>query len=655
MNLASVLVVPKLESHYFMELFRNCIFIQNSIMKKLIVILVALAQTLLISAQKNTEQLVPSDVDRVTVFFENAQITRSGKVQVKPGKTLLKFVNLSPYIQAKSVQAKVNGGVTVLLVNHQLNYLDSLEKSVELTRLEADYKRIKDEINVEHAHISVIDEEVIFLQENRKIGGKNQELNVSNLKEASQFYSSRLTVLKLDKIERQKKVSDLGIKLQNIEKQINSLSTKKEYPSGEIHISVDAKSEEKINIELSYLVANAGWFPSYDIRAKSIGEPLELVYKANVHQDTKVDWENVELLFSSSNPSLSGSAPELKTYFLNYGSLPPSYESAINEVSGRVLDSQGEPLQGANVVVKGTSIGTVSDLNGYYSIAIPSGASTLTYSFIGYASQEIPIQQANVTVFMQEDAMALNEIVVTGYAADYESDGGIAPVRRSAAPRVKLRGSSSLALPTVQLENQTTVEFRIDMPYTIKSDSKSYSVDMTNYEVPASYEYYCVPKIDKAAFLLAYVTGWEQYNLLEGEANIFFEETYIGKTILDVRFIQDTLTLSLGRDKSVDVNREKIKDLTSKKFIGTKKEETRAWRISARNNKSQAIRLILLDQVPVSTLEEIEVDVKELSRGNRNEETGEIKWILELDPKENQELILKYAVKYPKYQDLILE
>jgi hypothetical protein len=57
----------------------------------------------------------------------------------------------------------------------------------------------------------------------------------------------------------------------------------------------------------------------------------------------------------------------------------------------------------------------------------------------------------------------------------------------------------------------------------------------------------------------------------------------------------------------------------------------------------------------VSTLEEIEVDVKELSRGNRNEETGEIKWILELDPKENQELILKYAVKYPKYQDLILE
>ncbi len=542
-------------------------------MKKLIVIIFALAQTFLISAQKIAEQVVPSEVDRVTVFFKNAQITRSGKVQVKPGKTLLKFVNLSPYIQAKSVQAKVNGGVTVLLVNHQLNYLDSLEKSVELTRLEADYRRIKDEINVEHAHISVIDEEVIFLQENRNIGGKNQELNVSNLKEASQFYSSRLTALKLDKIERQKKVSDLGIKLQNMEKQINSLSTKKEYPSGEIHISVDAKSEEKITIELSYLVANAGWFPSYDIRAKSIGDPLELVYKANVHQDTKVDWENVELLFSSSNPSLSGSAPELKTYYLNYGSLPPSYESAVNEVSGRVLDSRGEPLLGANVVVKGTSIGTVSDMNGYYSIAIPSGASTLTYSFIGYASQDIPIQQANVTVFMQEDAMALNEMVVTGYAADYESDAGIAPVSRSAAPRVKLRGSSSLALPTVQLENQTSIEFRIDMPYTIKSDSKSYSVDMTSYEIPASYEYYCVPKIDKAAFLLAYVTGWEQYNLLEGEANIFFEETYIGKTILDVRFIQDTLTLSLGRDKGVDVNREKIKDLTSKKFIGTKKRK----------------------------------------------------------------------------------
>jgi hypothetical protein len=429
---------------------------------------------------------------------------------------------------------------------------------------------------------------------------------------------------------------------------------KKEYPSGEVLISLDAKSQETINIDLSYLVDNAGWFPSYDVKALSIEDPLEIVYKANVHQNTRVDWKNVELTMSSSNPGLSGSAPELRTYYLNYGSVPPSYKSVINEVSGRVMDNSGGPLPGANVVVKGSTIGTVTDMNGNFSLAIPSGASQLVFSFVGYSSQELPIQQSQMSVILQEDLMALDEVVVSAYAADYESAPSM--TRRSApSPREKIRGNTSLALPTVQQENQTSVEFKIDMPYTVNSDSKNYVVPMTSYEVPASYEYYCVPKIDTDAFLLAYVTNWEQYKLLEGEANIFFEDTYIGKSVLDVRFVKDTLSLSLGRDKGVVVEREKIKDLTTKKFIGAKKEETRAWRISVRNNKAQDIKMVLLDQVPVPTLSEIELDIKESSRGKRNKETGEIRWELELDSKKHQDLELRYAIKYPKHQNLIFD
>ena len=624
-------------------------------MKKLLLV-IGLAQALSISAQETKEQEINTEVKKVSVYFENAQINRQKKLSVKPGKTTLKFVDLSPYIQAKSVQAKVKGNVTVLMVNHQLNYLDQLEKSAELIKLEKSYHDLADKIRVEQAHISVIDEEIIFLQENRKLGGKNQELSVVNLKEASQFFSTKLTALKLKRIEREKRITDLQKDQQNLGKQMNLLTAEKELPSGEVLITVDSKSEASINIDLSYLVDNAGWFPSYDVRARSIEDPLEIVYKANVHQDTKVDWNNVELLFSSNNPGLSGSAPELQTYFLNYGSVPPSYKARINEVSGKVLDTQGNPIPGTNVVVKGSTIGTITDMNGYFSIAIPSGASTLVFSFIGYTSQEIPVRQAEITVIMQEDIVSLNEVVVTGYASsDYESSPSVARQSRASSPQVKKKELMSLALPTVQLENQTTVEFKIDIPYTIKSDSRNYVVQMTAYEVPASYEYYCVPKIDTDAFLLGYVTDWEKYKLLEGEANIFFEDTYIGKSILDVRFIKDTLSLSLGRDKGVIVTREKIKDLTTQKLIGAKKEETRAWRISVKNNKTLDIKMVLLDQVPVSTLDEIEIDIKEASRGVWNKETGEIKWELELDSKESRDLDLKYAIKYPKHRNLIFE
>jgi len=628
-------------------------------MKKLIFILV-FTQAFFVLAQESREKVIDSEVEEVTLFFANAQIIRQKSLSVEAGKTSLKFQNLSPYIHPRSVQVKVDGNVTVLSVNHQLNYLDNLEKPGELSELEATYKSIQNKIELEQAHLSVINEDIAFLQANRKVVGDNQELNVANLKAASEFYSARLTALNVKRIERQEDLVELQEELGKTGRQINLLSSDRKYPGGEILVHINSKSNENIHVHLTYLVDNAGWFPSYDIRAKSVESPVEIVYKANVHQDTKVDWKNVKLAFSSNNPSLSGTAPELKPYYLNYNSVPPSYQSSISEVSGTVMDRQGNPLSGAKVFITGTTIGTVTDVNGRFSIAVPSRASSLSFSFIGYVSQEIPIRSKLVNVYLDKDVTSLDEVAVTGYAVDLASD--MAPAARqkmsnmvvsSAQPKSIAEGS--LAMPTIQVENQTSVEFSIDMPYSVKSDSKNQVVELVSYEVPASYEYYCVPRIDKDAFLKGYITDWEQYNLLEGEANIFFEGTYIGKSVLDVRFISDTLSISLGRDKSVSVNREKIKDLTSWKLIGNRKEDTRAWNISVKNNKSQSIHMILLDQVPVPTIEELELDIKDLSGGKRNDETGEIRWDLQLKPMESKEVELRYSLKYPKDKNIILD
>jgi uncharacterized protein (TIGR02231 family) len=130
---------------------------------------------------------------------------------------------------------------------------------------------------------------------------------------------------------------------------------------------------------------------------------------------------------------------------------------------------------------------------------------------------------------------------------------------------------------------------------------------MVTYELPAFYQYFAVPKANNSAYLIAGVTDWEQYQLLEGEANVFFEQTFVGKSLLDVRYASDTLEISLGRDKMVTIEREKEKDFTEKSFLGGKKSATRLWKTTIKNNKSQPISMLVLDQVPVSTLEEIEV------------------------------------------------
>ena len=603
--------------------------------------------------QTISDKEIKTEVSEVTVFIENAQITRKTSQFVTKGKSNLKFINLSPFIDAKSIQVKADGLATVLSVNHQQNFIDKLEKQEEVKELEAKFNTIGDKIKLEQTYLAILNEELAFLKENRNIGGKNQQVSIINLKDASNFYGSKLTAIKLKEIERNNTLLDLNKQHNDIRNQLNTLRSKKEFPNGEIVVKIDAKNATKVAFEISYVVNNAGWFPSYDIRAKNINQPVELVYKANVKQDTKVEWKNIKLKLSSAEPNISGVIPELQTYFLNYNSLPPIYGKRINQVSGIVSDESG-PLPGANVIVDGTTIGTSTNFDGKYNISIPNNASNLNYSFIGFATQSLPIRSSVMNVYLEADSV-LEEVVVTGYGSTRKKKMKLSDGLAGSVSGVKIRGAASITIPTAQIENQTSVDFEIKIPYTVKSDNKSYSVDIDSYSLPAFYQYYSVPKVDKTSFLTANITDWEKYNLLEGEANIFFEGTFVGKSLLDVKYASDTLQISLGRDKNVSVTREKVKDFTSKKFIGSKKEESRAWDIIIKNNKNQPINMVIFDQVPVSTLDEIKIEVAKISGAKQNPTTGEIKWEFRLDPKKSKEFNLQYSVKYPKNRNLVFE
>lgn len=611
-----------------------------------------------IFGQEITEKEIKSEVNEVTVFIDKAQVTRQKTVELNSGITILKFINLSPFIDAKSVQVKASGDVTVLAVNHQQNFIDKLEKSEEVKEVEEKLNDLNGQIKLEETYLSILKDELSFLNDNRVIGGKNNELNISTLKEASEFYSSKLTALKLKEIERNKTLENLRKQKNELQNQLNTLTSKKEFASGEILVKVQSKIKTNPSFELSYIVDNAGWYPTYDIRAKTINDPVEIIYKANLRQDTKVDWKNVKFSFSSSNPNSSGVAPELKTYFLDYYSLPPVYNKSINSVTGQVLDQENNPLPGATVMVPETTIGAVTDMNGNYSITLPNNAGYLSFSFIGFKTQTLPITSSVINVKMVEDVTALEEVVVVGYGVQEDADistqlqGRVAGV---SVNKTKSRDAESIAIPFEQTENQTSINFEISTPYSVNSDNKNYSVDMVVYQVPAFFQYYSVPKIEKEAYLIANITDWEKYNLLEGEANIFFEGTFVGKSLLDVRFASDTLQLSLGKDKNVIVNREKEKDFETRQFIGSKKEESKSWKTTIKNNKSQEINMVVLDQAPVSKLEEIEVNIQNVSGGKLNKESGEVKWEFTLKPMEKKEFDLKYSVKYPKSRNLTIE
>jgi uncharacterized protein (TIGR02231 family) len=158
---------------------------------------------------------------------------------------------------------------------------------------------------------------------------------------------------------------------------------------------------------------------------------------------------------------------------------------------------------------------------------------------------------------------------------------------------------------------------------------------------------------------LAYLTGsiadWEKQSLMSGEATLYFENTFVGKSYLNVTQLTDTLTLSLGNDNSILVKREKRKDFTSKKILGSNKTEIYSFLITVKNNKTNPIKIVLNDQIPISSNSGITVDATELTGGKLNTQTGEVKWDLEIKPQETKQIVLTYSVKYPKDKTIILE
>ncbi|MFY0603796.1 MAG: DUF4139 domain-containing protein [Flavobacteriaceae bacterium] len=594
------------------------------------------------------EKTIISKVNSATVFLNSAEVTRTKSVMLTKGVQTLKFINLSPFVDKKSIQVKAKG-IEIQSVNFQKNYENSSKKSNEQKALESKLLNIQNNIDNENVNLSILKEEIQFLKENRAIGGKNQTLTVAALKEASNYYSSRMKILKTKELKIKNRLSKLSKDKHQISAQINDLTPKLEFPSGEIFIKIKAFSATSVSFDLTYNVSNVSWYPSYDIRVRDIKSPLTLVYKANVKQNSKVDWTNVKLRFSSANPSKSNKVQEIIPYFLDYHTRPPYYNSNINEVTGYVSDNF-EGLPGATVIVEGTTIGTSTDFDGKYTIKIPKNASNLRFKYLGFKDVIKPITNKVINVKLEESDVVLEEVAIVSYGTTS---------RRTKTSKKKLKPNKApknlYSIPTKEIVNQTTVSFEIIEPYTIKSGNKDYTVPMRAYESPANYNYVAVPRIEENAFLVASLKNWEQFNLLEGEANIYFENTFIGTTLIDTRYVEKNLELSLGIDKNVTISRKKSKDFTTRQFIGNKKLENSTWDITIKNNKSQPIKMTVLDQIPISTKEEIKVTLDKLFNGILNKETGEVKWNFTLSPNDTKNLRLKYSVRYPKSRNLNID
>jgi len=631
------------------------------------IMMMTTALMLVMAANGDNKKVTPS-IKHVTVFTNGAQVERSLSVNLLAGEQVITFTGLSPYTDVKSMQIKARGKLTVLGVNYRTIHPDSLQRVKQLREAEKLVKSTDEKERELKAQLEVVNAQLEMVKTNSSIGNRTTVTPLANIKELNNYYAQETLELKKKAIAIDQELEKLAEIREKQEKTVDSIARIKLKTMTEADLTLQVAQAGKVEFDLTYYVRNAGWYPTYDLRSEGLGLPLQLSYKANMFQNTKEEWNNIPVTLSSANPSRSNIAPELRTYWIDYGKLAPRYDNELGtegSVSGVVLDEEGEPLIGCSVMVVGTSLGTVTDVNGRYSIALPRGKNQLRFAYVGYLSQTSSVNGSTLNVRMKEDNAALQEVVVIGYGVSKKGRGKTSRKREDASmiegkvPGVAV--SKEPEMPESELiavneqRAQFGYEFEIKQPLTLLSDGKTTTTEIARYQLPATYQYLGIPRADKDAFLVADATDWQQYSLLEGEANVYFENSFIGKTVLDPTVANDTLHFSLGRDNGIRMQRTKVSARSTRRLLASNQEQDMTWRITVKNSRKEAVSLLLQDQIPVSQNSNITVTTEELSGGQLDKSTGIIVWQLQLQPNEQREFIVQYRVKYPKNRQLTIE
>ena len=440
-----------------------------------------------------------------------------------------------------------------------------------LRNLSYDQKEIQDEIDVLNTTKSI----VMNNGSMKSQGRVNDSLNF--LKQAVEFYSLKITEInkkllalekrKNDKIDKRKEMEERLINLRNYQNG-SGFNQKNNNPIPRIIVTVSSTEPVSGKMNLSYFVSNAGWTPFYDLRSEALTGKINLTYKAQVYQNTGLDWNDVRLNISTNNPYANKTKPELQPWYIDY----TTYRAEATKK--RNLDYN----QPASVQTEAFNMG---------------------YTF-------------NSNAFEEKDALTAYQF-------------------------------------TTVVQQLIAAEFKIDLPYTIKSNNEQHMVLIKQTDLDTKFKYYSVPKMDKGVYLVAQMTKLDELQLVPARANIFFDGSYIGETYIDPTSMDDTLNLSLGKDPNIMVKRTLLKKDSKDKIIAEKRERSFAYSIEVKNMKSIPVEIVIQDQIPITQNADITIEKSDLGKGgNLDETTGLMEWSFTLKPKESKLFEYNFKVKHNK-------
>ncbi len=603
-------------------------------MKQISVIFLIIFSTQLFASED--KNVVSATLKSVTIYRSGAELTHDAKAHLLQGNNELVIDGVSNGIDVNSTQIKVPSAITIAGIEFQNYYLKPAIPSARVKAMTDSIEKLQLDINKIQTNITTTNELLQVLKANRDIKGTQTGLSVAELMKLMDYYKIKSLELQNDLTQQNTAVKKIQEQVQRLNNQLQEEEQKNAKSTGRLVLQLNAAIAGSYNFTVSYITPNAYWTPFYDIKVNDINSPLKLVYKAKMFQTTGLDWKQVKLSLSTATPSQWGNAPILQSWFLAYVNPLNYYNNQLSKMNTLQSFSKDEEASKLNEVV----------VTGYG--AVGSSANIRLRGIASINKSNEPLYIVNGTEMSASEATKINPNSIK--KIDVLKDANALSIYGA-------RGANGVIVITLKdgLDDYITVSestlnltYDIDLPYDIASNGKEQTATLKEVDVVANYKYYAVPKLDKDVYLLAEITNWETLNLLPGEANIIFEGTYVGKSFIDPNATTDTLNLTLGKDKRIAIKREKLADFSSVKFLGNNKLQKLTYEITVKNNKKEAINLLLKDQYPISTNKEMEIEILESNDAMVNAETGVVTWKLSLAAGESKKLRFSYSVKYPK-------
>ncbi|GIM58813.1 membrane protein [Capnocytophaga canimorsus] len=330
----------------------------------------------------------------------------------------------------------------------------------------------------------------------------------------------------------------------------------------------------------------------------------------------------------------SGDIPFEINYITYQARWTPFYEIRINKTNAPItLNYKANITQSCGTDWKNIKLGLSS---GY--INNQHQSPTLSPWFISYK----PSKRERLRELRAESTMK----VKAAYTKNMES-GELTPN----VPPTYLQNTNLGDLIVIN-ENHLNISFDIEIPYTILSNGKNHGVSLKKLEIPANFTHYSVPKLDHNVYLLAKIENYGKYNLLAGQANVIFENNYVGKTYINPQETEQQLLLSLGKDKKIVAERKLIAEKSENKVLSSKKLQSFTYEITLRNNKNESVTVDVEDQYPINSDKTIKVSLGATDGASNDTEKGILKWKIQLQPNQTQKIRFSYQVESEKERNI---